>query len=96
MTAAALIVGQMNAPYGHVLDEQAVRNSLRNGKLSAGSEAANEILGGMFYEMDPATIVRCAVEIKVPIAQVNRLYQETLGRGNLRSPAWEQAVEALT
>ena len=96
MTAAALIACHMNVPYGHVLDEQDVWNSLRNGKLSAGSERADAILAAMFCEVEPATIVRCAVEIKVPIAQVNRLYQETLGRGNLRSPAWEQAVEALT
>ncbi|MDR0275662.1 MAG: hypothetical protein LBI48_10090 [Burkholderiaceae bacterium] len=96
MTAAALIVGHMNAPYGHVLDEQAVWNSLRNGKLSTGSERADAILGAMFCEMEPQLIVRCAVEIKVPIAQVNRLYQDTLARGNMRCPAWERAMEALT
>jgi len=96
MTAAALIVGQMNAPYGHVLDEQAVCNSLRNGKLSAGSEAADAILAAMFCEMEPQLIVRCAVENRVPIAQVNRLYQETLTHGFVRCPDWEQAVEALT
>jgi hypothetical protein len=96
MTAAALIACHMNVPYGHVLDEQDVWDSLRNGKLSAKSEAANAILGGMFCEMEPATIVRCAVEIKVSIAQVNRLYQETLADGFVRCPAWEEAVQALT
>jgi len=96
MTAAALIAGHMNAPYGRVLDEQAIWNSLRNGKLSAGSERGNAILGAMFCEMEPQLIVRCAVEIKVPVAQANRLYQDTLAYGFMRCPAWERAMEVLT
>jgi hypothetical protein len=96
MTAVALIVGHMNAPYGSVLDEQAVCDSLRSGKLSARSEPANAILAAMFCEIEPQLIVRCAVETKVPIAQVNRLYEETLAQGLMRCPAWEHAVEMLT
>jgi hypothetical protein len=96
MTAAALSAGHMNAPCGRVLDEQAVWNSLRNGKLSAASEQANAILGGMFCELEPELIVSCAVEIKVPVAQANRLYQDTLAHGFMRCPAWEEAMELLT
>jgi len=95
MTAAALIACHMNAPYGPVLDEKAVWDSLREGKLSAASETANAILGAMFCEVEPELIVSCALEIKVPVAQAHRLYHDTLAHGFMRCPAWEQAAEVL-
>jgi len=95
MTAAALIACHMNAPYGPVLDEKAVWDSLREGKLSAASEKANAILAGIFCEVRPELIVRCVVEAKIPMIQANSLYQETVACGFARCPAWEQAMEVF-
>ena len=95
MTIAAIIAGHMNAPYGPVLDENAVWDSLRQGKLSAASEKANAILGGMFCEITPELIVSCALEAKTSVAQAHSLYQDTLAHGFVHCPMWEQAAEML-
>lgn len=95
MTALALIASHLNAPYGPVLAESDVLDSLKNGRLSASSEKANAVLGGMFVEVEPRLIARCALEAKVTIQQANRLYQDTIANAFPKCPQWESAVEFL-
>ena len=95
MSAAGLIATHMNAPYGPLIQDADVIASMRNGKLSAASADANAILGGMFGEVEPNLIVRCALEADVPLKQVDALYRDTLAWGFMRCPAWERAAEAL-
>ncbi|CAB5713652.1 Uncharacterised protein [Delftia tsuruhatensis] len=95
MSAASLIATHMNAPYGRVLSAQDVVVSLQQGHLSAACGDANDILAMLFTEVDPSLILQCAAQENVPLASVNRLYEETLCLGGMKSAAWEQTVGAL-
>lgn len=95
MTASALISSHLNAPFGAVLVESDVLDSLKNGYLSAKTEQANAVLGGMFVEVEPRLIARCALEAKVTIKQANLLYLNTVAHAFPKCPQWESAVEYL-
>ena len=95
MTAVALISSHLNAPFGAVLMESDVLESLRNGRLSGRTEQANAVLGGMFVEVEPRLIARCAREAKVTISQANCLYLDTVAHAFPKCPQWESSVEFL-
>ncbi len=95
MTASALISSHLNAPFGAVLVESDVLDSLKNGRLSGRSEKANALLGGMFVEVEPRLIARCALEAHVTIKQANFLYLDTVAHAFPQCPQWESAVEFL-
>ena len=95
MTASALIASHLNAPYGVVLMESDVLDSLKNGRLSGRSEKANAVLGGMFMEVEPRLIARCALEAQVTIKQANLLYLDTVAHAFPKCQQWESAVEYL-
>jgi len=95
MTAAALISTHLNAPYGAVLTESDVVASLKYGRLSGQSELANAVLGGLFVEVQPQLIARCALEANTTLVQANRLYLDTLAHAFPRCPQWEAAVACL-
>ena len=95
MNAAALISTHLNAPFGAVLVEVDVLNSLRNGYLSAQSERANAILGSLFVEVAPRLIAKCALEANSTVRQANLLYLDTLAHAFPRCPQWETSVEFL-
>lgn len=95
MSAAALVATHLNAPYGPVVTEGDVVASMRRGDLLGLTEEVKAVMSGLFCELDPQLIVRCAVEAGVPIERVNRLYLDTVRFGAFRCPAWEQAVQVL-
>lgn len=94
MTSSELISGHLNTPVGSVLTAEDVSASLKNGCLSAHSEKANAVLGGIFIEIEPRLIARCALEVSTTIEQANRLYRDTLAHGFARCPSWESSVQA--
>ena len=93
MTASALISSPLNAPFGPILMESDVLNSLKNGRLSAQTEQANAVLGGLFVEVEPRLIARCALEAHVTIKQANLLYLDTVAHAFPKCPQWESSVE---
>jgi len=68
---------------------------LKNGRLSGRSEKANAVLGGMFMEVEPRLIARCALEAQVTIKQANLLYLDTVAHAFPKCQQWESAVEYL-
>lgn len=95
MSASALIVAHLNAPVGPVLTESDVVNSLKNGYLSAQTEKANAVLSGLFVEVEPRLIVRCALEAESTVGLANLLYLDTLAREAPKCPLWESSIEFL-
>lgn len=95
MSASALISSHLNAPFGAVLVESDVLDSLRNGRLSGQTEQANAVLGGMFVEIEPRLIGRCALEAHATIQQANLLYLDTVAHAFPKCPQWESSVEFL-
>ena len=99
MNASSLIATHLNAPFGAVLDEADVLNSLRNGYLSGQSDRANAVLGGLFVEVEPRLIAKCAakcaLEANSTVKQTNSLYLDTLAHAFTRYPQWEISVEFL-
>ena len=92
---ASLITAHMNAPMGNVLGADDVVQSLRLGRLSGRSDAANAVLGYLFIEMEPRVIANCALEAGCALHSANLLYLDTLDHASPRSPQWEVAVEGL-
>lgn len=95
MTASGLISSHLNAPFGAILAETDILDSLRNGRLSGQTEQANAVLGGMFVEVDPRLIARCALEASATIKQANLLYLDTVAHAFPKCPRWESSVEFL-
>lgn len=89
--AASMIATHLNAPYGPIVSAQDVATSLATGQLSAATEKSNAILEALFTEVSPDLILRCADEIHASLETVKQLYRQTLERGVMRSPEWEQA-----
>jgi hypothetical protein len=95
MNASALISSHLNAPFGAVVMACDVLNSLKNGRLSGQTELANAVLGGMFVEVEPRLIARCALEAHATIEQANLFYLDTIAHAFPRCPQWESSVEFL-
>lgn len=95
MSGASLIANHMNVPYGRIVSAGDVEGSFLKGYLAAHSKEANGILAAFFNEVEPSLILRCAKEVKAPLANVNALYLQTLKLGFMPSPAWEAALQAL-
>lgn len=95
MSVAQLIATHMNVPYGRVVSAADVVASLKAGRLLAPSKFANEILAGLFVEMEPRLILRCAQQENVAISNVQRLYEDTVRVGLMPAPAWEETMKAL-
>ncbi len=95
MTASALISSHLNAPFGPILMQSDVLDSLTNGCLSGKTEMANAILGSLFAEIDPRLIAECALEAGTTIKQAHLLYLDTLTQSFPPCPQWEAAVEHL-
>ena len=90
-----MITTHLNAPYGPLLTDADVAESIRQGRLWAATRQANEILSGLFGECAPELIVCCAYELGVTAAQAHALYREMLALGMMRCPAWEEAAAHL-
>lgn len=96
MSAASLISGHLNAPYGRIVCEQDVIESLKNGCLSAKTKAANDILAALFLEVSPSLILRCVREISASQEAVENLYSQSVQLTCLRYMAWEEAFALAT
>ena len=68
MTAASMIATHLNAPYGPVVTEHDVAESLRRGVPSASTPEANAILEALFVECEASLIQRAAAELGVPLS----------------------------
>lgn len=90
MPAASLIATHLNAPYGRIVSARDVALSLISGRLNASTKAANDILSGLFVEIEPRLILRCAREEGAALQAVQELYEESVVRGCMRSPEWER------
>lgn len=93
MTAASLITTQLNSPFGAVLVESDVIDSLKNGRLSGRTELGNAVLGRIFLEVEHRLIAQCGLDVHVTLKGVNLLYLDTLAQGFPRCPQWESSVE---
>lgn len=86
-----MIATHMNAPYGAVVAEQDVVDSLRSGCFSAVTQIGNDILFAIFIEISPDLLLRCAREIGAEPGELQRpLYAVCAADGNalLRLGAW--------
>lgn len=92
MSAASLIAGHLNAPYGPIVCEQDVIDSLKNGFLSAKTKTANEIIATIFLENSPSLILRCCREITASPELVENLYKQCVQITQYRSTDWEDTT----
>ena len=90
-----MIATHLNAPYGKIVSEQDVAHSLQKGMLSASTENANAILEALFTEVSPELILACAKQVQASFESVNQLYRQTLERGVIRNPEWEEFSPCL-
>jgi len=91
MSAASMIAVHLNAPYGPIVSEQDVIESLRSGRFSAKSKIANDILAALFIETYPSLIFRCGREIGASLEAICELYQQSVRLTGLSCQEWEQA-----
>lgn len=84
-----MIATHLNAPYGKVISEQDVIDSLRGGNFLADNKVANAILSAIFLENSIDLILRCAREVNAPIESVNRLYKESINLTGHPCADWE-------
>ncbi|MFE1574168.1 hypothetical protein ACFIQG_20515 [Comamonas odontotermitis] len=77
MSAAAMIATHLNAPYGPIVTESDVIQTLTIGRLSASSTQANALLEALFIECELGLIERAVRENGIAIEQV-RLLRESL------------------
>lgn len=90
LSAASMIATHLNTPYGKIVCEQDVIDSLRNGHFSATTEPANAILSALFLEILPELIYRCAREIGASQEAIFQLYQQSVLLTGLPCREWEQ------
>ena len=62
-----MIATHLNAPYGPVVTEHDVAESLRRGMPSASTPEANAFLAALFVEGEASVIERAAAELGVPL-----------------------------
>ena len=78
MSAASKIAAHLNVPYGPIVSAHDVAESLRCGKLSACTSAANDILAALFDECEISLIERAVSELGVSPRQL-QLLRSSLG-----------------
>lgn len=92
MTAAALIATHLNAPYGPIVSETDLIDSLKSGEFSASSRAANDILAAIFLENSPRLILRCAREAGASLDAIHRLYRASIELTGHACPEFEESL----
>lgn len=93
----AVAVGHLNAPVGKVLTEGQLADALRAGSVQglASSPVAAALVSSLFAELSPSLILACAVEARADMAQVQRLYEESLADGMPPVERWQETVGGL-
>lgn len=92
MSAASMISTHLNVPYGPIVSPQDVVVSLRNGRFSASTKEANDILSALFIEVSCNLILRCSREVGASIDAVSHLYEESIRLTGHRNREWEHAL----
>ena len=93
MSAAHMIATHMNSPYGPVVCEQDVVDSLRSGRFQGKGEIAAAILEAIFLENEPGLILRAAQEVSATQEALQQLYRESVRLTHMRCERWEQATK---
>lgn len=91
-------VTHLNASVGPVLTTGQLAAALRAGsvhELEAESPTAAALVSSLFVELAPPLIMGCAMEAGAELAQVQRLYEESLADGMPPVPRWQDSVGAL-
>lgn len=92
MSGASMISTHLNVPYGPIVSPQDVVVSLRNGRFSASTKDANDILAALFIEVSFDLILRCSKEVGASMDAVSQLYGESIRLTGRRNPEWEHAL----
>ncbi|MCX8018400.1 MAG: hypothetical protein N2690_10945 [Rhodocyclaceae bacterium] len=90
--AAALIAGHLSAPCASpdALKPEHIIECVRQGALCAPSETINGLIAaGLFTEIAPELLLRCAAELGLPRAHLIKLYEAARARGSYPVPYWE-------
>jgi hypothetical protein len=96
MNAINFAVSHMNAPFGNELQAAQLVRALRCGKLEDPDlEPGAALVSYLFVELEPRTIVNCAIEAGSDLHHANELYLDIVSKSSPRSIQWEKAVEHL-
>lgn len=95
MSAISMTVSHLNAPYGPIVTDKDLAESLLTGSIVGNSSTARAIIGQLFIEVSPSLVLRCAREAGGTVKQADMLYQKSLESGVVRNPVWEQSVRSL-
>lgn len=94
MSIAALIATRLNVPYGDIVSEQDVVNTLKNGDFSASTASAKQLLETLFIEVKPHLILKCAEQLNTPYEKLKNLYTKS-AQAYMPSLDWEHSIGAL-
>jgi len=89
MSATSMIVTHMNAPYGAIVTEDDVVQSLRKGTFCAATADGRDILAAVFVECRRGLIERAGVELGIPVSRLKALYLESLRMGLPKVSEWD-------
>lgn len=94
MSTAALIATRLNVPYGDIVCEQDVVDTLKNGDFLASTASAKQLLETLFIEVAPHIILKCAEQLNTPLEKLNKLYTKSV-ETYMPSMKWENSMSAL-
>lgn len=92
MSAISMTVSHLNAPYGPIVTEKDLAESLSTGFIVGNSPTAQAIIGQLFIEVAPSLVMRCVNEVGGTVECAEKLYAQTLKSGVVRNPDWEKAA----
>lgn len=95
MSAISMTVSHLNAPYGAILTNDELAESLLTGSVMGSSPVSRAIIEQLFIEVSPSLILRCVSEVGGGACQANMLYQKSLESGAVRNLGWELFLQGL-
>ena len=95
MSAISMTVSHLNAPYGPIVTDKDLTESLLTGSIVGNSPTAKAIISQLFIEVSPALVLRCANEAGGTVKHADMLYKSALKSGVVRNPDWEQSVHSI-
>lgn len=87
-----MTVSHLNAPYGPIVTDKDLTESLLSGIIVGNSPTARAIISQLFIEVAPSLVMRCVKEVDASVERAQMLYEKALESGVVRNPAWEQSV----
>lgn len=91
--AAALIAAHLSAPCASpdAVKPEHIIECVRQGALCAPDETTNGLIAaGLFTEIAPELLLRCAAELGLPRERLLKLYEAARAGGSYPVPYWEQ------